>query len=62
MGQKTNKSYTKRLKKTRTGKLVSRPIGQDHFNAKVPGRSRLARKRTNTFEMPNKARDRFLAN
>jgi ribosomal protein L35 len=31
---KTNKSYTKRIKVTRTGKLIARKAGQDHFNAK----------------------------
>lgn len=31
---KTNKSFTKRLKLTRKGKIVARKPGQNHFNAK----------------------------
>ena len=31
---KTNKSFTKRLKVTRTGKITARKPGQNHFNAK----------------------------
>ncbi|MEK7068700.1 MAG: 50S ribosomal protein L35 [Patescibacteria group bacterium] len=31
---KTNKSFTKRLKITRKGKIVARKPGQNHFNAK----------------------------
>lgn len=31
---KTNKSFSKRLKVTRQGKIVARKPGQNHFNAK----------------------------
>lgn len=31
---KTNKSYTKRLKLTRSGKLVGRKPGFNHFNSR----------------------------
>lgn len=31
---KTNKSFSKRLKVTRRGKIVARKPGQNHFNAK----------------------------
>ena len=31
---KTNKSFSKRIKVTRKGKLVARKPGQNHFNAK----------------------------
>jgi len=31
---KTNKSFQKRLKVTRRGKIVARKPGQNHFNAK----------------------------
>lgn len=57
---KTNKSYTKRIKLTRTGKLVTRAKGQNHFNAKESGQAQLARKRTTTFTITNKSRGRFL--
>jgi len=34
---KTNKSYTKRIKLTKNGKLKVRKKGQNHFNAKESG-------------------------
>ena len=59
---KTNKSYAKRLKVTKKGKIISRKKGQNHFNAKESGSSRLAKKGTTTFNMTNKEKSRFLAN
>lgn len=58
---KTNKSYTKRLKVTKKGKIVARKAGQNHFNAKESRRLQLAKKRTSHLVMKNKARSRFLA-
>lgn len=57
---KTNKSYKKRLKVTRNGKVVARKQGQNHFNAKAPRSERLDKKRTRTLDMTNKAKSRFL--
>lgn len=57
---KTNKSYTKRLKVTKNGKIVARKPGQNHFNAKQSGVKRLARKRTTLLTMKNRDRRRFL--
>ncbi len=37
---KTRKSIKKRFKITKTGKVLKRPIGQDHFNAKKSGKKR----------------------
>jgi len=37
--RKTNKSLLKRIKITGTKKILKRPPGQNHFNAKEPGRS-----------------------
>lgn len=37
---KTNKSYTKRLKVSKNGKIVSRKAGQNHFNAKEGRRTK----------------------
>jgi len=34
---KTNKSLLKRIKITGTGKILKRPSGQNHFNAKDSG-------------------------
>jgi len=59
---KTNKSYTKRLKLTKNGKIVMRKAGQNHFNAKEGGRSQLKRNRTLNMVMKNKARSRYLVN
>ncbi len=60
---KTNKSYTKRLKVTKNGKILARAKGQNHFNAKVSGRGNLAKKgNKKNFPMTNKEITRFLPN
>ena len=43
-GFKTNKSFTKRIKITRKGKILGRKSGLDHFNAKQPRRKQLRQK------------------
>ena len=58
---KTNKSYTKRLKVTKKGKVIARKPGQDHFNAKESRRGRLNRKRTVEFTISNKDKARYLS-
>jgi len=57
---KTNKSYSKRLKVTKNGKIVARKPGQNHFNAKKSGNERMSDKRTQGISMTNKNRGRFL--
>ena len=57
---KTNKSYTKRIKVTKNGKLVARRAGQNHFNAKESGTQRLKRKRTQNLSLPKRVTRRFL--
>ncbi len=42
---KTNKSLSKRLKVTRTGKVMARVAGQNHFNAKAKRTKQLAAKK-----------------
>lgn len=59
---KTNKSYTKRIKVTKNGKLVARKAGQNHFNARQTGRQRQNRSRTQSLKISTRARNRFLAN
>ncbi len=59
---KTNKSYTKRIKVTKNGKLIARKPGRNHFNAKQSGRTRLEKRRTQELTMSSRARGRFLAN
>ncbi|TSA43859.1 hypothetical protein D4R49_01770 [bacterium] len=57
---KTNKSYTKRIRVTRTGKMLVRAKGQNHFNAKESGSARSAKRRTLTLTLTAKVRRRFL--
>ena len=59
---KTNKSFAKRLKVTRKGKVLGRKIGQNHFNAKESGRSQIKKGSQVPFHMTNKEKARFLAN
>ncbi|MBU6431211.1 MAG: 50S ribosomal protein L35 [Patescibacteria group bacterium] len=58
---KTNKSFAKRLKVTRTGKIIARKAGQNHFNAKERRSFQLMKKRAVAITMSNKAKSRFLA-
>jgi len=37
---KTRKSLTKRFKITKTGKIMRRPVGQDHYRAKKSGKQK----------------------
>jgi len=57
---KTNKSYTKRLRVTKNGKIVARRAGQNHFNAKESGRGRQNRRKPVALHMSTKDRQRFL--
>lgn len=58
---KTNKSYTKRIKVTRNGKIIARKPGQDHFNAKERGRTKGVKKRANIINVTNHIRRSFLS-
>lgn len=59
---KTNKSFLKRLKITRKGKILARKAGQDHFRAKESRRGQLRKNRSNDFSMNNKTKSRYLVN
>ncbi len=59
---KTNKSYSKRIKVTKNGKLLTRKPGQDHFNAKERRRAQMNKRRSAVFIMDNKNQSRFLPN
>ena len=59
---KTNKSFSKRIKVTKNGKLVTRKVGQNHFNAKNKTRTTLRKRGTVLVEMKNKDRGRYLNN
>jgi ribosomal protein L35 len=59
---KNNKSFSKRLRVSKNGKIVARAPGQNHFNAKRSGASTMRHKRAGSFHaaMNNTARSRFL--
>jgi len=59
---KTNKSFSKRIKVTKNGKLITRRPGQNHFNAKETRRAQMAKSRTSSLTMNNKNRSLFLPN
>ncbi len=58
---KTNKSFTKRLRVTRKGKIIARAPGNNHFNAKRSSRVRLSKGRPVGMSMTSVLRSRFLA-
>lgn len=62
MSIKTNKSFLKRLKVTKSGKILSRKPGQNHFNAKERSRTSTNKRQWAVLKMDNKARSRFLVN
>ena len=59
-GMKTNKSYTKRLKLTKNGKVISRKPGFNHFNAKQSRNAQLAGRKRNNFTIKNKPKSHLL--
>jgi ribosomal protein L35 len=60
MSLKTNKSFTKRLKITRNGKIVSRAPGQNHFNAKESSVGRMSRRRSALKTFDAKTSQRYI--
>ena len=59
---KTNKSFKKRIKVTKSGKLITRRKAQSHFNAKSSGTTTMAKRRPTEVPMTNKSKSRFLIN
>ena len=57
---KTNKSFTKRLKITRNGKVIARKPGQNHFNAKESRAGQMDGRRSQAFGMSSKESQRFI--
>jgi len=59
---KSNKSYSKRLRVTRKGKIVARVPGHNHFNAKQSGANRQRKARPTQFHaaMDSTAKSRYL--
>jgi ribosomal protein L35 len=62
MAMKTNKSYLKRLKVTKSGRILGRKPGQNHFNAKEGTTHKAAKGRRVTVNIKNKERSRYLVN
>jgi len=58
---KTNKSFTKRLKVTKNGKILARKPGLNHFNAKQSRTTQLQNKKLREFKMSNKNKQKFLS-
>lgn len=59
---KTNKSYAKRVKVTKAGKVLVRKPGHNHFNAKESRSLQLKKKGRIDLPMSAKAKARFLSN
>jgi len=57
---KTNKSFSKRLKVTKNGKILSRKPGINHFNAKESRVSQLSGRKGNKFIIKNKPKSHLL--
>ncbi len=57
---KTNKSFSKRIRVTKKGKLVVRKAGQNHFNARERTARSLDKRRTINVTMNRESRSRFL--
>lgn len=57
---KTNKSFSKRLKLTKNGKIISRKPGFNHFNAKQSRTKQLAGKSGQSFVIKNKPKSHLL--
>ena len=57
---KTNKSYAKRLKLTKNGKIISRKPGFNHFNAKQSRKTQLSGRKSRNFVIKNKPKSHLL--
>ena len=51
MKQKTHKALSKRVTITKTGKVMKRHAGQDHFNSRATGK--ITRKKRRDHELSN---------
>lgn len=57
---KTNKSFSKRLKVTKNGKILSRKPGFNHFNAKQSRTAQLAGRKGKNFIIKNKPKSHLM--
>ncbi len=51
---KTHKASKKRIKKTKTGKIITRTAGQGHFNAREAGKTTRKKRRNKNLSKANK--------
>lgn len=57
---KNNKSFSQRIKVSKTGKLLCRAKGQCHFNSKDSSEKRMSKRGTKSISFNNKIKRRFL--
>jgi ribosomal protein L35 len=57
---KSNKSFSKRLRITKNGKIIARAKGQNHYNSKESNSTQLSKRRTKKIVMNREDRARFL--
>ena len=57
---KTNKSFKKRLKVTKSGKVLARKPGQNHFNAKESRAQQLSKRKTQAVSFSKKVTAQFV--
>ena len=60
MAIKTNKSFTKRIKITRRGKLIARKPGQNHFNAKESRSTQMDGNRSQSLNLSKQVTQRYI--
>ena len=60
MSVKTNKSFSKRIKVTKNGKLMARKPGHSHYNAKARRKNQLEEKQDQKLNMKHKDIGRYL--
>ncbi|MBI2623117.1 MAG: 50S ribosomal protein L35 [Candidatus Liptonbacteria bacterium] len=51
---KTSKSVSKRIRITRTGKLIRRPMGVDHFRTRQSAKILRSGRKTRSLDYPRK--------
>lgn len=57
---KTNKSFTKRLKITKNGKIIARKPGQNHFNAKESRSTQMDGRRSQSLRLSKQVTQRYI--
>lgn len=57
---KTNKSFAKRLKLTKKGKVIGRKPGFNHFNSKQSRTTQLGGRKGQAFTIKNKPKSHLL--